>query len=288
MKIMNEAVFRFLNRKPAKWTLSGGMNLNGLIALFRATGDQDCRRAILGYMESSVSPEGTIFCTSACTPADLAACGKALFFALDESGDERYRKALDAVADGVKDKPLPNTPAELYAVAPFLAEYDTRFGGKQTYKAIAEHFKAVHQGQFDPETSLYRTENSKLSLADEGLKLMALADTAEKLDMQIYEHYRTLADLLLEAARGLAPKKTFASLLLPRGSAEEQRDVSGRVLIAAALFKGVRLHLLNEEKYLPLAALLRSSVTADYIFGFPCDPGPWMLLQAETEEVERS
>ena len=162
MQIMNEAVFRFLNRKPAKWTLSGGMNLNGLIALFRATGDQDCRRAVLGYMESSVSPEGTIFCTSACQPAD-----------------ERYRKALDAVADGVKNRPLPNTPAELYAVAPFLAEYDTRFGGKQAYKAIAEHFKAVHQGQFDPETGLYRTENCKLSLDDDGLMLMALAVTSE-------------------------------------------------------------------------------------------------------------
>ena len=118
--------------------------------------------------------------------------------------------------------------------------------------------------------------------------LVVLADTAEKLDMQIYEHYRTLADLLLESTRGLSPKKTFASLLLPRGSTEEHRDLSGRVLIAAALLKGVRLHLLNEEKYLPLATLLRSNVTAHYIFGFPCDPGPWMLLQAETEEVERS
>ena len=120
MKIMNEAVFRFLNRKPAKWTLSGGMNLNGLIALFRAAGDQDCRCAVLDYMESSVSPEGTIFCTSACTPADLAACGKALFFALDETGEDRYKKALDAVASRVKEAALPETPAGLYAAAPFL------------------------------------------------------------------------------------------------------------------------------------------------------------------------
>ena len=118
--------------------------------------------------------------------------------------------------------------------------------------------------------------------------LMALADTAEKLDMQIYEHYRTLADLLLEAARGISQKKQYSSLLLPRNTTEETRDLSGRALIIAALQKGVRLQLLNDEKYLPLAALLRSSLTAHYIAGFPCDPGPWMLLQAEAEEVERS
>ena len=283
MQIMIESVFRFLTQKPIKWTLSGGMSLNGLIALFRATGDQDCRRAVLDYMESSVSPEGTILCASACLPTDLAACGKALFFALDETGDERYRKALDAAADGVKDKPLPTAPAELYAVAPFLAEYDTRFGGKQAYKAIADHFKAVHQAQFDWETGLYRTKEGSTSSLDEGWMRLALADTAEKLDMMIYEHYRTLADLFLDAVRTSYQKGTEWKALL--SGEDTEKTLSGYALNVSAILKGIRLQLLDEEKYLPHALFANANLEAQYAAGLPCDPGAWLLAQSEARRV---
>ena len=288
MQIMIESVFRFLTQKPIKWTLSGGMSLNGLIALFRATGDQDCRRAVLDYMENSVSPEGAILWASACLPADLAACGKALFFALDETGEERFRKALDAVASEVNMAPLPDTPKGLYAIAPFLAEYDTRFGGKQAYKAIAEHFKAVHQKLFDRKTGLYCTDVSRFSILNEGFMLMALADTAEKLDIQIYEHYRTVADLLFQAVRmpyRLGTDRLFTILC---GDSEKKPDYTGLVMLVYAMYKGIRLQILDPEKYLPLARAGRKLPVPPEAFGFPCDPGLWMMLNVEAEGVEHA
>ena len=288
MQVLNEAVFRFLNRKPIQWTFSGGMYLNGLLALFRATGDGDCKRAVLDFMEASVSSDGTILPVLNCSVMDAAACGKALFFALDETGDERYRKALDEVMGRVKEKPLPNDPAGLYAIAPFLAEYDTRFGGKQSYKALAEQFKAVHEALFDREKGLYRSESGSFSPRDEGLILLALADTAEKLDMQIYEHYRTLADIFLEAIRTPYQKGIDLPRLFSQEKTGEARDLSGNAMSAAAILKGVRLQLLNEEKYLSLAISGQSNLFALYTTGLPCDPGPWMLLRAERKEAERS
>ena len=287
MKDANEAVSRFLNREP-EWTFDGGLLLNVLTAMFRASGKEEYRRAALAFLEKNVSAEGAILPTPANT-LDLAACGMALFFALDETGEERYKKALDAVAGCIMERPLPNTPAGLYAVAPFLAEYDTRFGGKQAYKALAGQFKSVHQALFDQETGLYLSENRKFSLADEGFMLLSLADTAEKLDMQIYEHYRTLADLLLEAVRIPYRKgKDILHFFPQEENGEETLDLSGQAMMAAAMFKGVRLGILNEEKYLPLAMSGQGNLFALYAAGISCEPGPWMLLLAEAEEVERS
>ena len=287
MEVMNEKVYRFLNRKP-EWTFTGGMYLNGLLALFRATGDADCKRAVLRFMEASVSADGTVLPAPTYSTAALAACGKALFFALDETGEERYKKALDEAAGRIKERPLPDSPAGLWAVAPFLAEYDTRFGGKQTYKALADQFRTVHQVLFEREKGLYRAENGSFSFREEGFMLLALADTAEKMDMQMYEHYRMLADIFLEAVRTPYQRETDLLLHLLPPDHPEARDLSGKAMIAAALLKGVRLQLLNEEKYLPLILPGQCNLSALYAAGFPCDPGPWMLLQAEMKEAERS
>ena len=142
---------------------------------------------------------------------------------------------------------------------------------------------------FDQGTGLYHTENKKFSLADEGWMLLALADTAEKLDMQIYEHYRTLADLLLEAVRIPYRKGKDMLHFFPHDEiGEKTADLSGQAMMAAAMLKGIRLQILNEEKYLPLAMSGQGNLFGLYVAGISCDPGPWMLLLAEAEEVERS
>ncbi|MBR4539816.1 MAG: glycoside hydrolase family 88 protein [Clostridia bacterium] len=286
MQVMNEAVFRFLNRKPAKWTFSGGIILNGLIAMFHASGKEEYRRYALDFMEKSVSPEGVILPTPACT-ADLAACGKGLFFALDETGETRYKMALDAVADRIKAEALPDTPAELYAVMPFLTEYDTRFGGKQAYKAIVHQFRAVHKTLFDAEKGLYFGKDGRFSILDEGFMLMALADTAENLDMQIYEHYRTLSDMLFDAVRLPYRLETDHLFSLSCGDPEQATDPSGGFMIVYVMLKGVRLQMLDAEKYSFLAYRLASDLMAcRKDVPEACDPGVGLLAQAEINVKE--
>lgn len=282
MQVANEAVSRFMNRE-LEWTIKDGMMLNGLIAMFRATGEDEYKRSVLSCLDKNISEDGSSFLCHECSIEGLAACGKSLFFALDETGAEKYKKALDSIAFRVKEKSLPNTPSGLYAVAPFLAEYDTRFGGKQAYKAMAEHFKAVHQAQFDWETGLYRTKEGGTSSLDEGWMRLALADTAEKLDMMIYEHYRTLADLFLEAVRTSYQKGTEWKALL--SGEDTEKTLSGYALNVSALLKGIRLQLVDEEKYLPHALFANANLKAQYAAGLPCDPGAWLLAQSEARRV---
>ena len=281
MKDANEAVSRFLNREP-EWTFKNGLFLNGLTAMFRSSGKDEYRRAALDFFEKSIDPEGTMLPAQACTQ-DLAACGKALFFALDETGDTRYKTALDAVADRIKAEALPDTPAGLYAVMPFLAEYDTRFGGRQTYKAIARQFRAVHKALFDSEKGLYFGKDGRFSIWDEGLMLMALADTAENLDMQIYEHYRALSDMLFDAVRLPYRLETDQLFSLSRGDTEQAPDPSGGYMIVYAMLKGVRLQMLDAEKYSYLAYQLASELNAA---PEACDPGVGLLAQAEINVKE--
>ncbi|MBQ9300780.1 MAG: hypothetical protein IJ214_09725 [Clostridia bacterium] len=111
-------------------------------------------------------------------------------------------------------------PENLYLYQPSHAAYDVRFGGRRDAKAIALLFQQARDRLYPD------------GLTD-GFYLMALADTLEKMDEQLYEHYRVLADLMLEAAR----------------KALDSRDVRAHY----ALMKAVRLGLLDAEKYLPAA-----------------------------------
>lgn len=72
--------------------------------------------------------------------------------------------------------------------------------------------------------------------AHDGMYMAALADTLECMEKQIYEHYRAVADLLLEAAQSWF-----------------QSEPKADALAVYAVLKGVRLGLLDEEKYMPPA-----------------------------------
>ena len=69
-----------------------------------------------------------------------------------------------------------------------------------------------------------------------GAYLAALADAAEGMEEQIYEHYRCVADLLLEAAQAWL-------------KSEEKSDP----LALCGVLKGIRLGLLDAERYMPAA-----------------------------------
>ena len=71
-------------------------------------------------------------------------------------------------------------------------------------------------------------------------------DIWEFVHERLYEHYRALADMFLEAARGLISHETEAN-----------------PMAADALLKGVRLGLLDEEKYLPIALKMKEAACGE-------------------------
>ena len=177
--------------------------------------------------------------------------------ALNEAGTERYQAAAVGKMQRLKACGLSYDPRKMQQELPFLAACDTRFGDKQTYKLISRHCIQFHQQFFDRERGQYRVPGCDEA---EGLVLRTLADTIEKMDIQLYEHYRALADMFLEAIRGLLSHGTEPN-----------------ALTVYALLKGVRLGLLDEEKYLPVALKMKEALK---------DRGteaPDLLMSIETE-----
>ena len=100
---------RFLaNYTPYKkyWNYEDGCVLKGCIDLYHATGDVLYRDFVLDYVSAYVAADGSI-------PnyemrqynIDSINSGKALFFALEETGEERYRKAIEFHMQRLREHP---------------------------------------------------------------------------------------------------------------------------------------------------------------------------------------
>ena len=275
---------RFQDNKTY-WNYEDGCVLKGLIDLYRAAGDPSDRQWVLDYLARRVAPDGTIPSYQADRHnIDSVNCGKALFFALDETGDERYRKAADFLHARLADHPrcacgnywhkdvYPDQVwlDGLYMAQPFRAEYDRRYLSGLEASDIAKQFKNVRRYLFVPEKGLYvhgcdfRKEqpwadpetgrSPSFWLRAMGWYLMALVDCVDAMAEQLYEHRRALMDLFLEAVRGILPyadpETGLFCQVIDRPDAEgNYLETSGSAMVAYALLKGVRLGLLDPERY---------------------------------------
>ena len=221
----------------------GGYALRGCVGLYEATGEAFYRDLALGYAHGAVMPDGGPAFDPGIAPDTAADLGRALFFAWDETGEARYRRALDGLQACLTDRfcRIDACPDRgLIAVQPFLAEYDKRFGGRKNAAAAAALFKRAHP--------VFRSEPWYLA---------ALIDTIGSMDEQIYEHCRALIDLFREAAAGAV--------------------TPGGVFAVYALLKGVRLDLLDGDIFQAPAKKAFEGLAPDGSEGF----GAYMAALSE-------
>ena len=293
------------------WNYEDGCVLKGLIDLYRTAGDPTDRQWVLDYLARRVSPDGTIpsFRTDSYN-IDAINCGKALFFALDETHDARYRKAADFLHERLSLHPRCATgnfwhkdiyPEQvwldgLYMAQPFRAEYDRRFLSGLEAADIAKQFKNVRAHLYSDHQRLYfhacdlakvqpwadRETGCSASfwLRAMGWYLMALVDCVDVMAEQLYEHRRALMDLFLEGIRGILPyadpETGLYYQVIDRADVPgNYLETSGSAMIAYAILKGVRLGLLDPERYLaPGLKTFRSLVERKLILG---EDGAWHL-----------
>ena len=278
------------------WNYEDGCLLMGCQRMYEATGDEKYRDYILKYLDSRVEPDGTIntFALDHTTLDDLN-CGKLLFFAYDQTGEERYLAALEFHMKRLHAHPrckcgsfwhkdiYPNQIwlDGLYMAAPLYMEYETRFNGMENYQDIMTQFRNVRKYMYDEEKGLFYHGFDEARIqpwADPdtgcsrnfwsralGWWLVALADTISLMNEQIYEQYRELQELLRESVKGLLPYRDPADGLIHQ--VIDRADVpgnyteaSGSVMAAAAILKGVRIGTLMKEKYLAPGRELFESV----------------------------
>lgn len=270
------------------WNYEDGCILKACIDLYKATGDAAFRQFAMDYLSKYVAEDGSI-------PnyemrqynIDSINSGKALFFALEETGEERYRKAIEFHMQRLREHPrcecgsfwhkqlYPNQIwlDGLYMAQPFYMAYDMKFGGMEKMSDIVTQFRNVRKYMWDVEKGLnyhaydeareqfWADKKTGLSanfwLRSTGWYLMALVDTIDLCTEQLYEHWRALVDIFRESIRGVlayqAKDGMFYQVIDHPEAEGNYTETSGSAMIAYALFKGVRLGILDGEKYLPIA-----------------------------------
>ncbi|MCR5304772.1 MAG: glycoside hydrolase family 88 protein [Lachnospiraceae bacterium] len=279
------------------WNYEDGVVLLGASDMYKATGDTFYKDFVLGYLEENVDPDGKIVRYNDSHPAvDNILCGRNLYFALDETGDERYRKALDYLMGQLKGFPRAENgsfwhkdryPEQiwldgLYMASVFYLDYETRFDRKEQYPDVMTQFRNVRKYMFDDEKKLYyhgydHVKAQPWANKDTGLSsnfwsracgwwLMALVDALDVMSDQIYEDYREIQDLLKEACDGMLKYRSSEDGLIyqvvDHPEAEgNYTESSGSLMMAYALMKGCRLKALLPEKYLGAGREMFESIT---------------------------
>ncbi len=271
----------------AYWNYEDGCILKAAIDLYQVTGDAAFKQFVLDYVSARVEEDGSI-------PnyemrqfnSDSINSGKALFFALEETGEERYRKAIEFHMQRLREHPrcacgsfwhkqlYPNQIwlDGLYMVEPFYMAYEMKFGGMEKVADVVRQFKNVREYLWNGEKGLNHhayDESRKMFWADPktgrsanfwlrstGWYLMGLVDTIGLCREELYEHYRALVDIFRESIAGVLRYQSEDGLfyqVIDHPEAEgNYTETSGSAMIAYALMKGVRLGLLDPEKYLPI------------------------------------
>ena len=294
MKEIRAFAAEFLGRfRPYKtyWNYEDGCVLKGCIDLYHATGEESWRDFVLNYLQTFVSPDGSI-------PnyemrqynIDSINCGKALYFGLDETGDERFRTAIEFHMQRLREHPRCECgnfwhkelyPHQiwldgLYMAQPFYMAYEMRFGGMANVADIVRQFQNVRKYLFDEEKGLsyHACDMKKVQpwanketgcspnfwLRSMGWYLMALIDTLDLCTETLYEHRRALIDLFRESIRGILRYQDeetglFYQVIDHGHNPDNYLETSGSSMIAYALMKAVRIGVLNEEKYQPIGRM---------------------------------
>lgn len=242
-----------------------GSILPGCIRLYEATGNQQFRSVLLTEMNRSITEDGKLADPSSSCYTDCLRYGHALFFALHETGEGKYKKAIDSFEKYIEEIHSGWTAEPYGALAsalslldvisvsmPLRMAYEKEFNTYGRLGDITFCFQRTREQLFNPEKKLYSSDvNGDFLLPAIGRFLAALSDCIELCEEQLYEHYRCLIDLLREAVKGVLPyrdEKTglFRLRIDEPEEAANPLQTEGSALIAYAILKGVRLGALNE------------------------------------------
>ncbi len=271
------------------WNYEDSCIMVAAIDLYGATGDAAFRDFAMNYMERFVMPDGSIpgFELHAYS-IDNIAPGRPLFFALDETGDERrWKTAIEFHMDRLRTHPRCQCgnfwhkeiyPWQvwldgLYMAQPFRMLYERRFNRNADLSDITNQFRVVRAHLYNEEKGLYYhgwDESRQQPWCDKetglsanfwsramGWYLMAMIDCIDFCDEQLFEHRQYLVELFREAIRGITrwmDRDTgLIYQVIDRADAEgNYLETSGSSMLCYALLKGVRLGVLDGETYLPL------------------------------------
>lgn len=165
-----------------------------------------------------------------------------------------------------------NSVAAAYLKLPAFMEQETTVGKKERYNEIIASFKELRAGVFSAEKGLCHASASErgeefLTISS-ALYLCTIIDSMDVMAQEVFEHYKLLEGMFKESVKGIlkyydADRHLFLTMPEKAEAEENPVDISATALIAYAISKACRMHVLLEEKYLHIGEdLYRTCVSA--------------------------
>lgn len=268
--------------KPNKWNYIDGCMITAVLALYRMTGDEKYVQFADAFVGWFVQEDGTIRTYDIAEyNLDHINPAKNLFALYELTQKEKYRRAMGTVRQQLDTMPRTKEgnfwhkkiyPWQvwldgLYMAQPFYMQYETCYNKMQGCLDSFRQFQTVREHMRDEKTGLYYhgyDESRQMYWADPqtgcspnfwlralGWFVIALTDTIEAMDEQLYYEYRTLWAQLQELIDAILPWQTpngmFYQVIDKPNEKGNYLETSGTAIIAYGILKAVRLGILPEK-----------------------------------------
>lgn len=157
------------NKKP-KWDYTQGLFVSALERVWERTGDEKYFNYIKNFADFMISEDGTIKTyKKEDYNIDRVNPGKFLIELYKETGDEKYRKAIEILRDQMRTHPRTSEggfwhkkvyPHQmwldgLYMASPFLAQYAQEFNEPALFDEVAKQIHLIDKYTWDEEKGLF-------------------------------------------------------------------------------------------------------------------------------------
>ncbi|OLC56512.1 MAG: hypothetical protein AUH85_06120 [Chloroflexi bacterium 13_1_40CM_4_68_4] len=265
-----------IRRRPVldeRWDYKWGVVAKGMLELWQVSGEPRYRDYVRRSVDAFVGRSGAIATYDREQYSlDFINPGKVLFALLRETGDPRYREALDVLRGQLRAQPRTTSGSfwhkkiyadqmwldGLYMASPFLAEYGATFGEPAVFDDVVRQFTLAYEHTVDTKTGLlyHAVDESRTQpWADAttgrsrsiwaralGWYVMALVDVLDILTDDAQR--RTLIDLLGRTMRAVVSVQDASGLwwqVLDKGGTPGNfLEESASAMFVYALAKGVR------------------------------------------------
>lgn len=149
---------------------SQGVGCCAMLRMWKATGERRYYDYVKQWADSLINEQGEIHLyDKASYNLDFINSGKVLFDLYRETGDQRYRKAMDTLIRQLKNQPRTLEGGfwhkliyqhqmwldGLYMASPFMAQYGAEFGQPEWIDEAVKQFRLCHKHTYDAKTGLY-------------------------------------------------------------------------------------------------------------------------------------
>ena len=286
--------------KKPHWNYIDGCMMTSLLELYSFTKNEKYFNFVKNYVDHFVKEDGTIETYNRAKHTLDDICESRVLFDLYKlTGEEKYKKAIEYTYEHIKDQPrtyegsfwhkdiYPNQVwlDGLFMANVFYMRYETEMNGCKNYSDIKKQFSLVREHMFNSEKHLYyhgydasksafwADKETGLSknfwLRANGWFIIALVDILGYMNEGVYEDYDFYKKLLKEAVDGLLmyqdkESKMFYQVVDQGNREGNYLETSGSSMIAFAILKGVRLHVLP-DKYEQIGLDIFNGVCNKYV-----------------------